>query len=211
MAPGTRTALAAALVLSAALAAVGSGTASRPLPPLALKRQIDWSTLPSLQKGLPPWGNDSATLSKRLPRLGLDALAQEALAFHIHQHLDVYVDGSHVTVPAFVGIHVNGQSFQGTFITELHTHMPDGILHVESARVLRYQLGQFFGEWGVRLTSKCLGSFKGSCDNLHWWVNGKARGGDPAALVLKSHQEIVITVGKLPARVPKKYNFPPGY
>ena len=68
-------------------------------------------------------------------------------------------------------------------------------------------LGQFFGEWGVRLTPKCLGSFKGSCDNLQWWVDGKKRTGNPARLVLKNHEEIAISVGKPPASIPTSFDF----
>jgi len=63
----------------------------------------------------------------------------------------------------------------------------------------------------VRLTGSCLGSFKGSCDNLKWWVDGKPQVGNPADLVLKPHQEIAISVGTPPKTIPKSYNFPPGY
>jgi hypothetical protein len=154
----------------------------------------------------PPWPNDSETIRARLPKLGLSALSQEQLAFHIHQHLDVFVNGKHVTVPQYIGIHID-QSQQSSFITELHTHHADGIIHIESARVLNYVLGQFFGEWGVRLTPACLGSFTGSCENLHWWVNGVRQTGNPASLVLTNHQEIVISIGKPPASIPKSFDF----
>jgi len=68
-------------------------------------------------------------------------------------------------------------------------------------------LGELFGEWGVRLTSTCLGSFTGGCNNLRWWVNGAKRTGNPASLVLRNHQEIVISIGKPPAGVPKSFDF----
>src|SRR5436853_12497 len=44
---------------------------------------IDWSMLGPLQSGPPPWGNDSNTLSRRLPAIGLHALGQEGAALHI--------------------------------------------------------------------------------------------------------------------------------
>lgn len=160
-----------------------------------------YAGLPGLQTGAPPWSRDMNTLAGRVPLLHLDALAQEALAFHIHQHLDVYVNGKHVTVPAGIGIDDN------SFITELHTHAPDGVMHVESATNRPYTLGQFFGEWGVKLTASCIGRY---CTGVHWWVNGKAQTGDPAHLVLKPHQEIVVAVGKAPANIPSSYKFPPG-
>lgn len=160
-----------------------------------------YAGLPGLQTGAPPWSRDMNTLAGRVPLLHLDALAQEALAFHIHQHLDVYVNGKHVTVPAGIGIDDN------SFITELHTHAPDGVMHVESATNRPYTLGQFFGEWGVKLSPSWVGPYPGP---VLWWVNGKLRKGDPAALVLRAHQEIVVAVGVPPLHVPKSYRFPFG-
>jgi hypothetical protein len=165
-------------------------------------RVIPWASIPGLQTGAPPWNNSSAVLSDRLQLLGLSALGTEGSVIHIHQHLDVYVNGKKVQVPALVGI----DSSAG-FLTELHTHDTTGILHVESASKRDYVLGQFFGEWGVKLTSNCLGTF---CGNLKWWVNGKPMVGNPAALILKAHQEIVLAAGKAPAKVPTSYKFPAG-
>jgi hypothetical protein len=164
---------------------------------------IDWSKLGPLQSGKVPWGNDSNTLSRRLHPLGLHALPQEGVALHIHQHLDVYVAGRRVTVPAEIGIDVAQQ-----FITEIHTHDASGIVHVESPKVRRFTLGQVFGEWGVKLTSQCVGRY---CGSVHWWVNGRAMHGDPSSLVLRSHQEIVVAAGPRPFQVPRSYAFPLGY
>jgi hypothetical protein len=173
----------------------------------ALAGPINWKSLPGLQTTKPPWPDNSTSLSLRLPSLGLNALSQEQLAFHIHQHLDLYVNGKHVNVPQEIGYGVDPTTGQPKFITELHTHNSLGIIHVESAQVLKYQLRQFFGEWGVRLTRACLGSFKGSCDHLQWYLNGVKQTGDPGRLVLKNHQEIVITVGTPPTSFPKSYDF----
>ena len=163
---------------------------------------IPWANMPGLQTGAPPWNNSSAVLADRLQLLGLSALGQEGSVIHIHQHLDIYVNGKKVQVPALVGIDTSSG-----FLTELHTHDTSGILHVESETKRDYVLGQFFGEWGVKLTSSCLGTF---CGNLKWWVDGKPMVGNPAQLVLKSHQEIVIATGKAPAKVPSSYKFPAG-
>jgi len=178
------------IVLAFVLATRGS---SKPV-------HVDFAKLPGLQTSPPPWNNGSGELEGALPVVHLDPLAQEALAFHIHQHLDVYVNGTHVTLPALIGI-------SSSFITQMHTHQPDGVLHVESAKNLPYTLGQLFGEWEVRLTPNCLGRY---CGGLHWWVNGKPQTGDPADLIVHAHQEIVIAAGKPPAHVPSSYNFPAG-
>jgi hypothetical protein len=182
-----------AVVAAAAGLAVGAPT-------------VDFAHLPGLQTSAPPWGSGSSTLQKRLPYVHLDALPQEQLAFHVHQHLDLWLNGRKVAVPAAIGI--GAGQFQ-PFITELHTHDATGIVHIEAAQKHVYSLGQLFGEWGVRLSPRCLGSF---CGQLRWWVNGKRQRGDPAAHQLfPAHQEIAIALGRPPARVPSGYTFPPGY
>ncbi len=188
-------ALLALVVVGVAIAAIrSSGKSAKPVT-------VEFAQLTGLQNGPPPWTNSVGGLQNNLAALQLDPLAQEALAFHIHQHLDVYVDGRHVTVPALIGIEDN------SFITEVHTHRPDGVIHVESAQNRPYTLGQFFGEWDVRLSASCLGRY---CGAVHWWVNGKAQAGNPSALVLRPHQEIVVAAGKPPARVPSSYAFAAG-
>jgi len=181
-------------VIVVAVALASGGSSAKPF-------YVDFSQVPNLQTGPPPWNNGVDHLQDRLKAAGVDPLAQEALAFHIHQHLDVYVNGKHVTVPALVGI------FDNTFITEVHTHDTSGIVHVESAKNRPYTLGQFFGEWSVRVSADCLGRY---CGSLSWWVNGVKQTGNPAELVLRPHQEIVIAAGKPPAQVPKSYKFPAG-
>jgi hypothetical protein len=163
---------------------------------------IPWGEIPGLQTGPPPWDNSSAVLSDRLGLLNLDQLGQEGQVIHIHQHLDVYVNGKKVTVPALIGIDTTNQ-----FLTQVHTHDSTGIVHVESPTERSFTLGEFFGEWGVKLTGRCLSTF---CGHLHWWVNGKKMIGNPAQLVLKAHQEIVIATGRPPFPVPSSYKFPAG-
>jgi hypothetical protein len=196
----------AIVIVGAVLGIVLTRGSSKPGPP-ALSAPIVWKNLPALQTGPPPWNNGATTLALRLSSLGLNKLSQEQLAFHIHQHLDVYVNGKHVTVPQAIGYGQDPTTGKYLYITELHTHNGLGIIHVESAQNLSYTLGQLFGEWGVRLTKNCLGQFKGGCDNLQYWVNGKKLTGDPAKVVLKNHEEIAITVGKPPAKIPSGYDW----
>jgi hypothetical protein len=184
----------AVLAVCLAACAAGAGTAAAaPIP---------WGKLSGLHRSPVPWTNDSSSLYRRLRPLKLNALGQEGAAVHIHAHLDVYVAGQHVKVPALVGIDVVHQ-----FITELHTHDTTGVLHVESPSMRTFTLGQFFGEWGVKLSPSWVGPYPGP---VLWWVNGKLRKGDPAALVLRAHQEIVVAVGVPPLHVPKSYRFPLG-
>jgi hypothetical protein len=162
--------------------------------------------LPGAQLGKPPWNAGQKDIQKRLGTLGLEPGTSEQLAFHIHQHLDVYVNGKPVTVPAGVGF---GPTLQHTtFLAFLHTHDPSGIIHVESPTEYDYTLGQFFGVWGVPIGKTRLGGLTGK--PLHVWVNGQPFVGDPTKLVLSSHEEIAVAYGTPPVKIPKHYSFPSG-
>jgi hypothetical protein len=188
--------LVAVVVVIVAVVAIvlttGGGTSKAASP--------DFSQMVNLQTGPPPWNADNGDLQDHLPDVGLDALSQEALAYHIHSHLDMWVNGKKVTVPAQVGI-------TQTFITEVHTHDTTGVIHVESPVTKDYVLGQFFGEWGVKLSPSCVGSV---CGKLQYWVDGTKQTGNPADIVLTSHKEIAIVLGKKPAKIPGSYDFPAG-
>ena len=159
--------------------------------------------LVGLQTGPAPWNQGLDTLPDRLDALGVHALSAEGEVLHIHQHLDVYVNGKHMPVPANIGI------YDGQFLTELHTHDATGLMHVESPVATNFTLGQFFGVWGVRLNADCVGGY---CQQVTPWtvyIDGQAYTGDPAKLVLKPHQEIAFVIGTPPKKIPTSYKFPP--
>jgi hypothetical protein len=171
---------------------------------------INYAKLPGLQTGPAPWNAGSGSLLRaRLDRLDLPVLTQEQLVYHIHVHLDVYVKGVHIPVPALVGINVVDE-----FLTVLHTHDPSGVVHIESASSAPYSLGKFFGVWGVRLNSSCIGRYcTGSKAKLRAYLGGKTFKGNPASIVLREHEEIVIAYGtkaQLPSPVPARFAFDPG-
>ena len=113
----------------------------------------DDSNLIGLQTGPAPWNPGLDTLPDRLAPLGLNDLTTEGQVTHIHQHLDIFVNGKKEPVPAGIGI------YDGQFLTELHTHDSSGIMHVESPTKRTFDLAQFFGVWGVRLTPSCVGGY----------------------------------------------------
>jgi hypothetical protein len=166
------------------------------------------SSLPGVLETPPPWppNNDDKQLQLRLRAIGLDPLTAEGQAVHIHQHLDIYVDGKKVGVPAQIGIAAGGG-----FISDLHTHDATGIMHVESPTVTSFSLGQFFAVWGVRLDAKCIGGRCASgATRLSAWVNGKPVTADPTRIVLAEHQVIVLAFGtpaQDPKPVPATYDF----
>lgn len=168
-------------------------------------KSVDEAAMPALQGGPAPWGTAVADLANRLQVLGLPALSQEGSVLHIHQHLDVFVDGESVTVPG--GIGVNGNSF----ISPIHVHDTTGVIHVESPTKEQFTLGQFFAVWGVRFTPTRLGGYRSSASRpLRFYLDGKRYPSDPTRLVLASHQEIAVVIGKAPTRIPATYAFAAG-
>jgi hypothetical protein len=193
-----------AVVLVAGVGAVAVAAAHRGRHPATTT-----TTLAGLQTGPAPWGANTADLAERLRAIGVPPLSPvEGTVIHIHQHLDIFVDGHQVTVPAGVGID------PAAGYAPLHTHDPSGIVHVESPTVRSYTLGEFFAVWGVRLTPACLGGYcAGGGRELRVYVNGRPYQGDPTGLVLAAHQELVVAFGtaaQLPSPVPSGYPFPAG-
>jgi hypothetical protein len=167
--------------------------------------------LPGLMVGLAPWSaNNGPTLKPRLKALGLPALSAEGTAQHIHVHLDIALNGRVPYVPPGIGIDAEGR-----FASELHTHDPSGIIHVESPSTKPFTLGQFFDVWGLRFTPTCIGGYCATKTRRIWtWVNGKRFKGNPRTIVLRSHEEIVVAFGTLksvPKPIPRSFPFPSGY
>lgn len=154
-------------------------------------------------------------------RAGLKPEPHEFFGYHVHAHLDVFVNGRQLKIPAGIGIDISDPAVKrfpepdGSVgyggisppckrpcISPLHTHDPDGILHTESARAHPNRLGQFFTEWNVRLSRRCVGGY---CSRVRFFVGGKRYRGDPRAITLTDRKDIVITVGKPPPVIPSRF------
>lgn len=161
--------LAAALAI--ALTARSSGSSSSKATTTTASAGTSGSTV-----AMPSWPapNDPmarARAAKLVPETA------ESLAHHVHSHLDVFVDGRALTVPAGIGIDIenpgvhtfgsgNDVSYGGTSkpcstpcISPLHTLDTTGIIHTESATTENNTLGELFTEWGVRFDGTCVGDF----------------------------------------------------
>jgi hypothetical protein len=131
---------------------------------------------------------------------GIQCDSSEQVAYHIHAHLTVYVNGALRPIPAGIGIvaPVAQQSANGVFDSAsqcyywLHVHAQDGIIHVESPNQSNYTLGQFFAIWQQPLSANQIGPAKGT---LTVFVNGVRYTGNPANIPLKSHEDIQVDVG----------------
>jgi hypothetical protein len=187
------------------IAGVGTAVALNNSSNSPTNSQSPPATLQGMQHTVAPWTSGTIGLKQRLQAMGLPVLSQEALAFHIHMLLQVYVDGKAVTVPQGIGIDQVEQ-----FITVLHTHDATGIIHVESPKQTTYTLGEFMNVWGVPFSSTTLGAYSNSGDRqVRVFLNGKPYSGDPTGLTLKQHELIVVTYGttkQLPNPIPKTYS-----
>jgi hypothetical protein len=169
----------------------------------------DPSTLPGIQTGKTPWQPELTLLTERLSAIGLPKLTAEGSALHIHQHLDLFIDGKSVVIPAGIGI-----DQAGGFISTIHTHDETGVIHVESPTVETFTLGQFFDIWGVRFTANCIGGYcADDTRTLKVYSNGALYSGDPRTLALSAHEEIAIVYGtgaEAPKTISSTYEFPQG-
>lgn len=157
-----------------------------------------------------PWDIGSDTLKNRLYAMGLPALTSEGTILHSHQHLDIYINGSHITVPGGIGI-----SETAGIISPIHTHDDTGIIHIESPVQAEYTLGQFFDIWGVFFNDSCLGKYcTDGMNRLNVYVNGKKSVSNFRAITLEPYEEIVIIYinnQETPKNIPSTYHFPPNY
>jgi hypothetical protein len=153
-------------------------------------------------------------------KAGLVPETAERLEFHVHAHLDVYIDGKPVLVPAGLGIdtknpgvhlfNTNGMAAYGGIsppcdtpcISPLHTHDVTGILHTESATRKYNTLGQLFIEWNVRLTPTCVATYCGPKTPVVLYVDGAKFTGDPRTIPLSNLRQITVVIGTPPAQIP---------
>lgn len=177
---------------------------------LAATASTNATALPGLMTTKAPWpANNGSPLRARLRAAGIPALGAEGARLHIHQHLDIVINGSGYRIPAGIGI-----DSRGRFISPLHTHDITGIIHLESPTIRRYTLGELFDVWGLRFSSRCIGSYCAKGKKEIWvYVDGKRVFGDPRPVVLRRHDEIVVAYGTLasiPKPIPPAYPFPAG-
>lgn len=122
---------------------------------------------------------------------GISCDAMEGQRIHIHQHLVILDHGHEVAIPPNVG-----QPAMKRCIYWLHTHTPDGVIHIEAPLDRSFTLGDFFKVWGQPLTKTAAATARaGKGTSLKVWVDGKAYTKDPAAIPLNAHTDIVIEAG----------------
>lgn len=184
-------ALGLGLVGAIVLAVVATGGSDEP----------DASSAPEaagIHTGPPPWPPVYDDLDARVERLGCPPPGDES--YHAHALLSVFVDGKAVTVPQNIGI-----SPRAAGHSSLHTHTPDGVIHMEADDPFPYKLSDVFAVWGVKFGEGQLGGMTAADGKvLEVYENGELAD-DPASVVLDEGDNIVVGFGadgSFPTEVP---------
>jgi hypothetical protein len=150
---------------------------------------------------------DTQTGGQGQPIDGITCGSMEYGTLHVHTHLAIFYRGTQVQVPRLIG--AAPLPPQGCLYW-IHTHAPDGIIHVESPVLAPegsggFDLGMLFDIWGQPLGRGDVAGLKGP---VLAYVNGAQYDGDLRQIPLKSHQQIVLEIGT-PTVPPPNYAFPP--
>jgi hypothetical protein len=139
---------------------------------------------------------------------GIECNTMEQAAFHIHAHLDIFINGKPTTVPAQIGINSDARCLYW-----LHTHDDSGVIHIEAPVKREFTIGNFFDIWGKVFNNTHLFDEKDKGNILSLYVNGNKvpTNVDYRSMNLNAHDEIAIVYGAMPFdKIPSRYEFPQG-
>jgi hypothetical protein len=125
----------------------------------------------------------------------------EQLAFHIHVHLTMYINGQAVPLPAQIGI-AKDQSC----LYWLHTHDTTGVIHMEAPVNRSFILGNFLDEWSTQFPTL---NYPPQLDQIGWqaYVGGKLYNGDFHKIPLQAHTIITLVYNSPNAAPDTTYNW----
>lgn len=199
-----------AVALTATALVAGTSACAAPAQTAPAQTSPAAAPAPATPTGAAGWALDPAAGGARIKAAGLEILNAEGTAEHYHAHLDVFVDGKPITVPAEIGFSF-GAGGQPNGISALHTHDTTGIIHIEAPTPGRsYTLGQVLREWGVLDGKDNTGAPHGGTGGWSAYVNGAKRDGAVTDVVLKAHDEVVLSFGAAPSPLPGTYTFSAG-
>src|SRR5262245_492081 len=152
--------------------------------------------------GPAPWPSPNR-VDDRISAAGLNSGPTEATTVHYHAHLDVFVDGESEPVAASIGREDH------SLFSPLHTHATSGMIHIEAPTDDRITLGMLFTEWGVRLSSSCVGGYCRPGTPIRAYVDGVVQQGPMPSIILKRGEEIALVIGSPPATIPSGWDCRP--
>lgn len=124
-------------------------------------------------------------------------------------HLELFVDGWVVLVPSGIGIRppwVGSAPYvrSGSCEAPIVTREPTGVVEVRgSGRTL----GDLFSVWGEPLGRDGFARYRGAVTAV---VDGRRWDGDPRAIPLRRHTQVVLQIGRPRVRPHRAYGFPSG-
>lgn|ERR1017187_90154 len=153
---------------------------------------------------VPDLASSSSTLhGSSVDGITCRTVTKESVKYHVHVHVAIYVKGQMRRLPAGIGItqpqlevHDSAGVFKDVGLYDclywLHTHVADGIIHVEAPAKQSFTLGQFFDIWNQPLGPNQVGPAKGK---VVVFENGKQLDANPRSTPLIPHASIQIDVG----------------
>lgn len=143
------------------------------------------------------------------PINGIACDTNEQVAFHIHAHLTVYINGKHITIPKGIGI-----AADNSCIYWMHTHTGDGIIHIEApAPASNLALDDFLTVWHNGFAKLNFPPEMNLTTGWKIYVNGQPFKGTVNSLLntevtLASHNVVTLDYGKNNPPPDKFYVFP---
>ena len=120
---------------------------------------------------------------------GVECERGERLDYHVHAHLTLLIEGEPVELAQDIGIRPD-------CLFWLHTHSPNGIVHVEAPEQRSFTLGQFFDVWGQPLSrTQLLDRMADGSHEVQATVNGERWNGDPTEIPLNDLTTVVLQYG----------------
>jgi hypothetical protein len=217
--------LIAGLILTASILAAcggGGGGGETPGTDEAAAAETAPIAAPTPAEGAAPWPAPPNAM-ELAAEAGLNPEVKEFLNHHVHAHLDVFVNGEPVEVPAGIGIDIenpgvnSGPLEDGSIgyggieecatpcISPLHTHDITGVLHTESPEDVDNTLGEFFTEWGVALDESCVGGYCKDVTTVEIYIDGELYAGNPDDITLTDGKQISIVIGTPPEEIPDSF------
>jgi hypothetical protein len=171
------------LVLFLAPLSAVAASAGRPIPtPIGVTREYRLpASSAAVRAGRPVGGFACASASPRRFRVHVELFARKLV----------------LLLPAGIGVspplrREGAYVLGGRCVYPLRTREPTGVIEVGAARPVT--VGDLFRVWGQPLSAERLAGFR-TAGRVQAYVNGRRVDGDPRAIPLRRHDEIVLEIG----------------
>jgi hypothetical protein len=145
------------------------------------------------------------------PINGISCGSMQYNTYHIHVHITIYINGKRTTIPQGIGIAPDGSCYYW-----LHTHTPDGIIHVEAPQQdTGLALDDFVTIWQSKFSSLGFPAQLTVASGWKYYVNGQPFTGTNNAplhteIRFHAHDAITLEYGSPNPPPDTFYAFPAG-